>query len=58
MYIDAVSEIQKKLSLPKLKSSLRTSLQKQLKELDPESKIRDYLSGKTGRPYIPVLGKR
>jgi hypothetical protein len=53
MYYDAVEEIEAKLADPKTKSGTRSSLQRQLKELDPDGRIRDFLRGKTvTRPTV------
>ena len=40
MYFEAVEQILKKLSDPKIKGSLKANLTKQLKDLDPDEKIR------------------
>lgn len=58
MVIDAVKEIMRKLSDPKIKSSVKSDLTKQLKELDPNGKIRTYLEeGEKGQVDVSgVLG--
>eukprot|EP01039_Chlorochromonas_danica_P008249 gene8249-9097_t len=58
MVIDAVKEIMRKLSDPKIKSSVKSDLTKQLKELDPNGKIRTFLEeGEKGQIDVSgVLG--
>ncbi len=59
MYFEAVQEIQKRLADPKLKSGTKASLQRQLRELDPEGRVRAFLAGSSSeRPDMHVLGKR
>lgn len=55
MYFEAVEQILSKLADPKLKGSVRADLSKQLKDLDPDGRIRDFLEGKTTRPSLSDL---
>ena len=55
MYFEAVEQIMAKLTDPKLKGSVRADLSKQLKDLDPDGRIRDFLEGKTTRPNLSDL---
>lgn len=52
MYFDAVEDIQKRLADPNLKSGKKANLLKQLKELDPDGRIRDFMAGKIERPDL------
>jgi hypothetical protein len=58
MVFEAVEEITKRLTDPKLKNGTRASLQRQLRDLDPEGRVRDFLAGKSPRPDVHVLGNR
>lgn len=59
MYFDAVEDILKKLADPKLKSANKTSLQAQLKDLDPDGVIARFVRDGGERPDISYLmGKR
>eukprot|EP01035_Chromulina_nebulosa_P034317 gene34317-46034_t len=55
MYFEAVEQIIAKLTDPKLKGSVRADLSKQLKDLDPDGRIRDFLDGKSTRPNLSDL---
>lgn len=59
MYFDAVDDILKKLADPKLKSASKTSLQAQLKDLDPDGTIARFVRDGGDRPDISnVMGKK
>lgn len=52
MYFEAVETILEKLNDPKLKGAAKANLNRQLKDIDPDGKIRDFLEGKTERPDL------
>jgi hypothetical protein len=45
MYVDAVKLVLDKLADSKVKNSVKADLKAQLRELDPEGKIRTYIAG-------------
>jgi len=55
MYFEAVEEILGKLADPKTKGSTKASLQKQLKELDPDGIIQNYITNGGDRPDIGYI---
>ena len=55
MYFEAVEEILGKLADPKAKGSTKASLQKQLKELDPDGIIQNYITNGGDRPDIGYI---
>lgn len=59
MYFEAVETIVNKLADPKLKGSSRADLTRQLKDLDPDGRIRAFLEGKITRPDLSdIVGQR
>jgi len=52
MYFEAVETILEKLANPNLKGSAKANLTRQLKDIDPDGKIRDFLEGKAERPDL------
>lgn len=52
MYFEAVEKIMKRLEDPKLKGSMKATLIRQMKELDPKGEIRKFLDGKGPRPDL------
>lgn len=52
MFFDAVADIVKKLEDPKVKSSMKEDLRKELRDLDPKSEIQAYLKGKGSKPDL------
>ncbi len=55
MYFDAVDDILKKLADPNVKSGSKQRLQKELKELDPEGVIQEFVTNGGPRPDISNL---
>jgi hypothetical protein len=59
MYFDAVQEILTKLNNPTIKSATKSSLQQQLKDLDPDGTIQKFVSEGGPRPDIShLMGRR
>ena len=52
MYFEAVQEILTRLAEPKLKGSVKASLLKQLKELDPDGVIQRFVQEGGPRPDL------
>lgn len=52
MYFEAVEDILKKLSDPKVKTTIKARLQKELSELDPNGIIQRYVKEGGERPDI------
>ena len=52
MYFEAVETILEKLSKPGIKGAAKANLTRQLREIDPDGKIRAFLEGKADRPDL------
>jgi hypothetical protein len=55
MYFEGVEKLLARLAVPDIKSTTKAGLMKQLADIDPESKIRDYLAGRGARPVLAAL---
>ena len=59
MYFEAVQDIMKKLADPKLKGSAKANLTKQLKDIDPDGKIQQFVNDGGERPDLTgIIGKK
>ncbi len=52
MFFEAVEELMKKIEDPKVKSSVKDDLRKEMKDLDPKGEIQAFLKGKASRPDL------
>ena len=59
MYFEAVADIQDKLAEPNIKGSMKASLMKQLRELDPDGRISKFLNEGGERPDMSdIINKK
>ncbi len=58
MYFDAVEQILKLLKNPKLKLEKKLKLEAELKSIDPDSRIRNFIQNGGPRPDVSKGGQR